>query len=154
MTTHPKHINQNLSAPAAPSYPVQQTPAYPVHQAASYYPVTPTHHLARTTTPALYPTAVLATGVIGAVAGSSAAMAVNLHRVQDNQITMLQAGIDSLAKGAGAGVATAAGVAVAKAVGGGSLATLLVMLGTATGVSYMLNAVGKTAAAKETKSKK
>ena len=145
MTTHPTHINQNLSAPAAP--------AYPVHQAASYYPATPTYHLARTTTPALYPTAVLATGVIGAVAGSSAAMAVNLHRVQDNQMTMLQAGIDSLAKGAGAGVATAAGVAIAKAVGGGSLATLLVMLGTATGVGYMLNAVGKTTAAKAISSK-
>lgn len=146
MTTHPQHINQNLSAPAAS--------AYPIHQTASYYPVQqPTYHLARTTTPALYPTAVLATGVIGAVAGSSVAMAVNLHRVQDNQMTMLQAGIDSLAKGAGAGVATAAGVAVAKAVSGGSLVTLLVMLGTATGVGYMLNAVGKTTAAKATSSK-
>ena len=68
-------------------------------------------------------------------------------------MTMLQAGIDSLAKGAGAGVATAAGVAVAKAIGSGSLVTLLVMLGTATGVNYMLNAVGKTTAAKETSSK-
>jgi hypothetical protein len=51
-------------------------------------------------------------------------------------------------------VATAAGVAVAKAVGGGSLVTLIVMLGTATGVNYMLNAVGKTAASSKAEKSK
>jgi hypothetical protein len=143
MTSHPKYIHYNYPTPATPAYPVQT----------ASYPVKPTYHLARATTPSLYTSAVLATGVIGAVAGSSAAMAINLHRVQDKQMTMSQAAIDSLAKGAGAGVATAAGIAVARAVGGGSLATLLVMVGAATGVGYMLSAVGKSAAAKATSSK-
>jgi hypothetical protein len=143
MTSHPKYTHFN--------YPISATPAYPVHTAS--YPVKPAYHLARTTTPALYTSAVLATGVIGAVAGGTAALAVNLHRVQDKQIGMSQAAIDSLAKGAGAGVATATGIAVARAVGGGSLATLLVMVGAATGVGYMINAVGRTTAAKAVSSK-
>jgi len=143
MTSHPKYIHYNYPTPATPAYPVQT----------ASYPVKPTYHLARTATPALYTSAVLATGVIGAVAGGTAALAVNLHRVQDKQISMSQAAIDSLAKGAGAGVATATGIAVARAVGGGSLATLLVMVGAATGVGYMLNAVGRTTAAKAISSK-
>ena len=143
MTPHPKYIHYNYPTPATPAYPVQT----------ASYPVKPTYHLARTATPALYTSAVLATGVIGAVAGGTAALAVNLHRVQDKQISMSQAAIDSLAKGAGAGVATATGIAVARAVGGGSLATLLVMVGAATGVGYMLNAVGRTTAAKAISSK-
>ena len=134
MTSHPKYTHYNYPTPA---YPVQNAP----------YPVNPTYHL-RTTAPSVYTSAVLATGVIGAVAGGSAAMAVDLHRVQNGQMTMSQAAIDSLAKGAGAGVATATGIALARAVGGGGLVTLVVVLGAATGVGYMLNSVGKSAAAK------
>ncbi len=143
MTSHPKYIHYNYPTPATPVYPAQT----------AFYPAKPTYHLARTTTPSLYASAVLATGVIGAVAGGTAALAVNLHRVQDKQISMPQAAIDSLAKGAGAGVATATGIAVARAVGGGSLATLLVMVGAATGVGYMLNAVGKSVVAKTVSTK-
>jgi len=143
MTSHPKYIHYN--------YPTATTPVYPAKTAS--YPVKPTYHPARTTAPSFYTSAVLTTGVIGAVAGGAAAMAVNLHRVQDNQMTMSQAAIDSLAKGAGAGVATAAGIALAGAVGGGGLATLLVMVGAATGVGYMLNAVERTTAAKAVSSK-
>ncbi|OEU73000.1 MAG: hypothetical protein BA864_07115 [Desulfuromonadales bacterium C00003093] len=107
----------------------------------------------RTAAPSLYPSAILATGLLGAVATGAAALAVDLHRVQDEQISMSQAVADSLLKGAGGGVAVAAATAAARSVGGGGLINLAVMVATATGVGFLLTTAGRSAAAKAAASK-
>jgi len=116
------------------------------------YPVYP----ARTAFPYPYPgtTALLSAGLLGTVIGGAAAMAVDLHKIQEGRMTLAQAFTDSLAKGAGVGVATAAATAVARAVGGGPVLSLAVIIATATGVGYVLNTVGKSAAAKTAEEKK
>lgn len=116
---------------------IQTQQTYPAQQYQAYYPV-------RTTQTALQPSAVLVSGMFGMVVGGSTVMAMNLHRVQDNRMTMGQAVADSLAKGAGAGVATACAVAVARSIGGSHLLNFAVLLATATGVGYLINYVGKS----------
>jgi hypothetical protein len=96
------------------------------------------------------PSAVLNTGMFGMVVGATVVLGANLHRVGDDGMTMGEALTDSLVKGAGAGVATAAAVAAARAAGGSGLVNLVVLLGTATGVSYLLHTVGRPAAVKTT----
>jgi uncharacterized membrane protein (DUF441 family) len=86
-------------------------------------------------------------GIMGTIVGGTAALGLNLHKVQEKKMTMGEALTDSLVKGAGAGVATAAGTAVASAAGGGFL-SLALMIATATGVSYALNSIGKSASEK------
>lgn len=68
-------------------------------------------------------------------------------------MTLKHAITDSLAKGAGAGVATAAGAAVASSVGGG-LMSFVFLAATATGVGYLLNSVGKSVSEKAVSSQK
>jgi len=116
---HPQNIQQNYPT-AQPNYPVRSY-AYPV----------------------VTPAALMASGLFGMVIGTSSALAENLHHVQDDKMTLAQAAVDSLAKGAGTGVATAVAVGVARSIGGGAFTTLAVTLATATGVGYVLNAVGK-----------
>ena len=111
-----------------------------------YYPEPATYYYpARVNQAYVQPAAALTTGLFGMTVGGTAAMAFNLHRVQDNNMTIGRAITDSLAKGAVAGVATAAGVAAARAVGSSGLTSLVVLLATATGVGYMINAVGRPA---------
>ena len=111
-----------------------------------YYPAPATYYYPARVNPAyVQPSAALTTGMFGMVVGGTAAMAVNLHRMQDNKMTLGQAMTDSLAKGAAVGVATAAGVTAARAVGSSGLTCLVVLLATATGVGYMVNAIGKPA---------
>ena len=111
-----------------------------------YYPAPATYYYpARVNQAYVQPAAALTTGLFGMTVGGTVAMAVNLHRVQDNNMTIGHAMTDSLAKGAVAGVATAAGVAAARAVGSSGLTSLVVLLATATGVGYMINAVGRPA---------
>ena len=121
MTSHSHYYPQNL----------QQTRTYPA--TTSSYPA---------------PNYAMAAGVFGTVVGGTAALAANLHKVQDDQLTMKQAFVDSLAKGAGAGVATAAATAVVSTFRFGSITSLLVMAATATGVGYVLNSVGKSVSEK------
>lgn len=97
----------------------------------------------------VHPSYVLTTGMFGMVVGSTTAMGVNLHRVQKEEMTLNEAFIDSLAKGAGAGVATAAAAATAGVVGSRGLVNLAVILSTATGVGYLLNSVGESVACKQ-----
>ena len=134
LQTYPQH-----TYPSYYTYPhyAQPMPAYPIHTAA----------------PSLYPSAILATGILGAVATGSAALATDLHRVQDEQISMPQAVTDSLLKGAGGGVAIAAAAAAARSIGGGSLINLAVMVSMATGVGYLLTTTGRSAATKAAVSK-
>lgn len=116
---------------------IQNQQSYPVPQYQTYYPV-------RTNQTTLQPSTVLVSGMFGMVVGGSTAMAMNLHRVQDNRMTMGQAVADSLAKGAGAGVATACAVAAARSIGGSHILNLAVLLATATGVGYLINYMGKS----------
>ncbi|MFH1114837.1 MAG: hypothetical protein V1792_13055 [Pseudomonadota bacterium] len=87
----------------------------------------------------------LAAGGTGFVVGGSAALGVNLHRVQANQMTLNEALIDTVVKGAGAGVATAAAAAAASAVGGTGMTRFALMFAAATGVIYLLNSIGRQA---------
>lgn len=91
----------------------------------------------------IQPTAVLNSGIFGTVVGSTAALGVNLHKVKNDELNMGEALTDSLAKGAGAGVATAAATAAVQAIGGSRVTSWVVLLAAATGVGYAMNAVGK-----------
>ncbi|MBN2232617.1 MAG: hypothetical protein JW781_07345 [Deltaproteobacteria bacterium] len=119
-----------------------------------HYPSPPAAYppAARSQTSYTAPSAVLNTGMFGMVVGTTVALGANLHRVGDDGMTMGEAFTDSLVKGAGAGVATAAAVAAARAAGGSGFVNLVVLLGTATGVGYLLHTVGRQAAAKTTAS--
>jgi uncharacterized membrane protein (DUF4010 family) len=118
-----------------------QTP----HSESVHYPVSRT---------SIQPNVVLNTGIFGTVVGSTAAMGANLHRVRNNELSMSEALADSLAKGAGAGIAAATATAAVQAVGGGRVTGWIVLLAAATGVGYVINTVGKKAAAETGKSKK
>lgn len=96
----------------------------------------------------VYPNTVMNAGLFGAIVGGTASLALNLHKVQDDSMTMKQAFVDSLAKGAGAGVATAAGAAVATSARFGSFASFVLLVATATGVGYVLNSVGNSVSEK------
>ena len=117
-----------------PSHPSQNHPqaspaAYPAYRTSTY----------------VYPgRTALSAGIFGTVVAGSAALAENLHKVQDKQMSAQEAFADSLAKGAGAGVATAAATAVATAVGGRGILSFALMAATATGVGYMINSMGKS----------
>lgn len=138
MSMHPAHQTSPPSALQSRIY--YPAPAYPVRTwASSAYPMS---------------SAVISAGLLGTVIGGSTAMALDLHRIQEGRMTLSQAFTDSLAKGAGVGVATAAATAVARAVGGGPVLSLAVIIATATGVGYVLNSVGKSAAAKTAEDKK
>lgn len=86
----------------------------------------------------------LKAGILGTIVGGSAALGVNLHKVRNDEMTVEQALSNSLAKGAGVGVATAVGAAAASVVTGGILSAV-VMAGAASSVIYMINSVGKSA---------
>ncbi len=87
-------------------------------------------------------------GIFGTVVGGTAALAANLHKVQDDRMTMKQAFVDSLAKGAGAGVATAAAAGVASSFRTSGFTSFVLMAATATGVGYVLNSMGKSVSEK------
>lgn len=101
----------------------------------------------------------LKAGILGTIIGGSAALGMNLHKVKNDEMTMEQAVTNSLAKGAGAGVATAVGAAAASAVSGGVMSAV-VMAGAASSVIYLLNSVGSSSsekvkiASKQTKQEK
>jgi hypothetical protein len=112
----------------------------PALQQASYVATVPSSYMA--------PDYYVSAGILGTVVGGSAALARNLHKVQDNEMTMKAAFVDSLAKGAGAGVATAAASAVVSSVRLGAFGSFALMVATATGVGYVLNSVGKSVSEK------
>lgn len=89
----------------------------------------------------------LKAGILGTIIGGSAALGMNLHKVKNSEMTMEQAITNSLAKGAGAGVATAVGAAAASAVSGGVMSAV-VMAGAASSVVYLLNSVGSSSSDK------
>jgi len=113
---------------------------YPYHTYQSHYPV---NYFAKTGAGPFDAQRMLAAGGFGFIVGGSAALGVNLHKVQANHMTLNDALIDSVAKGAGAGVATAAASAASSAVGGSGILSFAVMAATATGVIYLLNSIGK-----------
>ncbi len=116
-----------------------------------YYNNTTSYPVART---AIQPSAVLNTGIFGTVVGSTAALGLNLHKVQAQKMTMSEALADSLAKGAGAGIAAATATAATQVIGGGKTTNWLVLLATATGVGYAINTLGKKSNAEPKEKKK
>ncbi|CAN2042071.1 conserved hypothetical protein [Candidatus Magnetomoraceae bacterium gMMP-15] len=130
---------------SVPQYQYQTTlPTYTQYQ--THVPLKQSRSVSTTS---LNSQCILGAGILGTIVGGTSAMGANLHKVQDKEITMAQAAVDSLVKGAGAGVATAAGAGVASAVGGGSFLSLTFMVVAATGVNYVLNAVGKKVTSSE-----
>ncbi len=119
----------------------------------TYYPQTYQQNATQTRT---YPVAgtypathyALPAGLFGTMVGGTAALAANLHKVRENEMTMGRAFVDSLAKGAGAGVATAAAAGVVSSFRTSGLTSVVLMAATATGVGYILNSVGKTVSEK------
>jgi len=85
----------------------------------------------------------LSTGLFGVIVGATLSMGNNIHKVQSNQMTWTQAGIDSLVKGGMAGVATFAGTSVAQMTGTRGVVPFLFMAATATGVGYLMSYIGK-----------
>lgn len=81
---------------------------------------------------------------LGFVVGASGALGVNLHKMRANQMTLSEAVVDAVAKGAGAGVATGAASAAASMVGGSGALRFVVMAAAATGVVYLLNSTGRS----------
>lgn len=90
---------------------------------------------------------ILNAGILGTVVGGSAALGMNLHKVRSNEMTMEQALSNSLAKGAGAGVATAVGAAAASTISGGFM-SVVVMAAAASSVVYLLNSMEKSGSEK------
>ena len=70
---------------------------YPSHTYQGYYP----SPYAGTAIGSIDASRALAAGATGFIVGGSAALGVNLHKVRANQMTLNEALIDSLAKGAG-----------------------------------------------------
>ena len=87
-------------------------------------------------------------GVVGLIVGGTSALAVNLHKVQDKQMTPMTAATDSLAKGAAAGVATATATAVTSSLTSGGFLSLALMVATSTGVAYVIYSMGKSVSEK------
>ena len=115
---------------------------YPSQAYQRYYPTYYTH---RPVVGPIDSSQALAAAGMGFVVGGSAALGVNLHKVRGNKMTLSEALVDTLAKGAGAGVATAAGSAIASSLGGTGMTRFALMAATATGVIYLLNSIGKQA---------
>ena len=91
----------------------------------------------------IQPQVVLNAGIFGTVVGSTVAMGANLHKVRNDSMGVGQAVGDSLARGAGTGVAAAVATAAVQSVGGTRWMNWAVMLAAATGVGYAIHAVGK-----------
>jgi hypothetical protein len=85
----------------------------------------------------LAPRASLAGAGIGLVVGSTGAIAKNIRRVKEGEITRQEAVSNTVSVGLGAGLATGAATAVVGAVGLTGLAGLLGVLTVATGVQYL-----------------
>jgi hypothetical protein len=79
-------------------------------------------------------------GGLGAIVGGTAAAAQLIPKVRKNEMTAGEATRGVVKEAAGTGLATAAGAAMAGAVGLGGLVSLLAMFGVATGVKYLWNA--------------
>jgi len=83
-------------------------------------------------------------GKFGAVVGLCGAGAVNLHRLQADELSRREATIDTLRTGVAAGVATAAATLVASQFRG-SVLPLLATLATGTALMYAFTARGQAA---------
>jgi NADPH:quinone reductase-like Zn-dependent oxidoreductase len=95
----------------------------------------------------IQPNLVLQSGIFGTVIGATAALGANLHRVRQEELSLNEAMVDSLAKGAGTGVAAAVATAAVQSVGGSRVTSWVVLLAAATGVGYAINLSGKKKAA-------
>ncbi len=112
----------------------------------SYQGPYPTYYAQRTWGGTIDARQALNAAAMGFVVGGSGAFGVNLHKVRADQMTMNDAIVDAVAKGAGAGVATAAAHAAVSSVGGTGILRFAVMTAAATGVIYLLNSIGKQTA--------
>lgn len=83
---------------------------------------------------------VLSAGILGLIVGATGTMGVNLHKVGDGDMTLGGAMVDSMVKGAKAGIATATATAASTTLTSGGVTGVVVTLATATGVIYLLNA--------------
>ena len=85
------------------------------------------------------PNVTLTAGSVAAIIGGSSALAKNIRKVKQEEITREEAVKDTLREAAGAGLATAAGAAAVGAVGASGWFSLLGFFTAATGVKYLLN---------------
>lgn len=122
--TEPLHQYATVAPASQPLPPVQ-----PVYQ---QYPVT---------TPLAQPVVAnaLSAGLLGLIVVGTGTMGVNLHRVQDGEMSMSEALSNSLTRGAAGGAAAAGATAAAATLTSGGLVGLAVTLVAGTGISYMLS---------------
>lgn len=119
------------TAPEQPNHiPLSQTT--PQHQ----YLALPDQPQAIPTVQTASPT--LAAGFFGFVVAGTGSLGSNLHQVQSGEMSMNQAVVSSVVKGAAGGVAAASATAAATTLTKGGVAGLAVTIATATGVSYLL----------------
>ncbi len=78
-------------------------------------------------------------GVLGFMVAGTAAAAFNIRKVKKNEITREEAVVNTLKKGASAGLSTAAASVVSTIVDGGPVISLVTMAVTGTGVMYLLD---------------
>jgi len=90
-------------------------------------------------TAGLFSRASLNLGVIGALVGGAAAAAKAIPEVKGSRMSGGQATREVLKEAAGSGLSTAAGAAMAGALGLGGALSLVAMFGVATGVKYLWN---------------
>lgn len=89
------------------------------------------------TSSAIVPAATAASGTVGAIVGGTAAIARDVKRVKDGEMTTSQAAGDIAKESAGTGIATAAGVAVVGTLGMTGFLGILGMVGVASGTKYI-----------------
>ncbi len=78
---------------------------------------------------------------VGAIVGGTSAVAKNIRRVRDSQISREDAVKDTMKEAAGAGLATAAAAAVVRSVGATGLLSLAGVLVVATSAKYFIDSV-------------
>lgn len=92
-------------------------------------------------------------GGFGALIGGAAAAASVIPKVKSDEMTSGEATRVVLKEAAGTGLATAAGAAVAGAVGLGGMLSVLAMVGVATGAKYLWNSAMDDSQPAEAKAK-
>lgn len=110
-TSHSTPLNTNLSTTTSPQITSTRLPVSPIVSA----------------------------GIFGMIVVSTGAMGSNLHKVENDEMSMSDAVKDSLVKGAAGGVVAAGGTAAATALTSGGFLGLGVSLAAATGISYLLS---------------
>ncbi len=136
--TNPQYYAVNtapgtVAQPASQTIPMQGAP--PLTAPMPNYP----QHIQPQAAANAQTSQVLSAGILGLIVGATGTMGVNLHKVGDGDMTLSNAAVDSIVKGAKAGIATAIATAASTSLTGGGITGLAITLATATGAVYLLN---------------